>query len=124
MTFLDGTQISGELNSIEDGVVKSMEVPTNTFYCHDSANVALFVGPTGHVLGIDLDPAALARAERVELQTAAAALKVSPDQVAKRVAELVGKKKAEGLTVGTFLTMLLFPVFYATVFRLKAQKAE
>jgi hypothetical protein len=30
--------------AIEDGVVKSMEVPTNTFYCHDSANVALFVG--------------------------------------------------------------------------------
>ena len=29
---------------IEDGLVKSIDMPTNTFYCHEPANLVLFVG--------------------------------------------------------------------------------
>lgn len=29
---------------IEDGLIKTVEMPTNTFYCHESADLVLFVG--------------------------------------------------------------------------------
>jgi proteasome assembly chaperone (PAC2) family protein len=29
---------------IEDGLVKDVQMPTNTFYCHESANLVLFIG--------------------------------------------------------------------------------
>ena len=29
---------------VEDGLVKSVKMPTSTFYCHEAANLALFVG--------------------------------------------------------------------------------
>ena len=29
---------------IEDGLIKTFEMPSNTFYCHDAADLALFVG--------------------------------------------------------------------------------
>ena len=30
--------------AIEDGLVKSIELPSNTFYCHEAANLVLFLG--------------------------------------------------------------------------------
>jgi proteasome assembly chaperone (PAC2) family protein len=35
---------------IEDGVVKSVDMPTNTFYSHDAANLVLFVGKEPNLL--------------------------------------------------------------------------
>jgi len=29
---------------IEDGLIKSVDMPTNTFYCHEPANLVLFIG--------------------------------------------------------------------------------
>ena len=35
---------SGPHIEIEDGLVKTIDMPTNTFYCHEPANLVLFVG--------------------------------------------------------------------------------
>ncbi len=29
---------------VEEGLIKSLEMPTNTFYCHEAGNLTLFVG--------------------------------------------------------------------------------
>ena len=34
---------------IEDGLVKSVEMPANTFYCHTPANLVMFVGKEPHL---------------------------------------------------------------------------
>jgi predicted ATP-grasp superfamily ATP-dependent carboligase len=35
--------------TIEDGLVKDFELPTNTFYCHAPANLLLFIGKEPHM---------------------------------------------------------------------------
>ena len=35
--------------TIEDGLVKDFELPTNTFYCHAPANLVLFIGKEPHM---------------------------------------------------------------------------
>ncbi|NUQ62969.1 MAG: PAC2 family protein [Pirellulales bacterium] len=34
---------------IEDGLIKSIQMPSNTFYCHEPANLALFIGKEPHL---------------------------------------------------------------------------
>jgi proteasome assembly chaperone (PAC2) family protein len=35
--------------TIEDGLIKDFEFPTNTFYCHAPANLVLFIGKEPHI---------------------------------------------------------------------------
>lgn len=50
---------------IEDGLVTSHDMPTNTFYCHEPANLVLFVGKEPNLRWRDFGDCVLALAQEV-----------------------------------------------------------
>jgi proteasome assembly chaperone (PAC2) family protein len=50
---------------IEDGLIVSIEMPTNTFYCHDAAKLVLFIGKEPNLRWRSFGDAVLALAHKV-----------------------------------------------------------